>query len=169
MKGTKNYIDHLNDVVKAYNSTKHTVTGVAPDDVNFSNAQAIFKNVYGAECPLQIRNKSKKVLSEGDSVRTKLDHKTFARGFTSNWSRETFPVSRINKTDRPQYRLKRDGKITNERFYPEEVQRVTEKYKQIEKVIKRDKDKVLVKWKYTPSSQNSWIETNKLPQIWKED
>ncbi|KAI1288227.1 putative uncharacterized transposon-derived protein F54H12.3 [Halotydeus destructor] len=161
MRGTKKYIDCLQDVVNAYNETKHSATGVAPNNVNDSNAQTIFRDMYGVECPLQLRKNAVTRVTPGDTVRTKLDHKTFDRGYTSNWSNQKYTVATVNSTSRPQYRLSHNGE-TSARYYPEEIQKIDGRYRQVEKVIKRKDDAALVKWKYEPASQNSWLQHDEL-------
>src|SRR5277367_5063068 len=45
-KGTRKYIDILDDLVVAYNSSHHRSINMRPIDVNKSNTPIVFKNLY---------------------------------------------------------------------------------------------------------------------------
>ncbi|KAI1290007.1 putative uncharacterized transposon-derived protein F54H12.3 [Halotydeus destructor] len=158
MRGTKKYIDCLQDVVKTYNDTYHRTIGMTPNQVSPSNTPLIFRKLYGADCVMQIKSKKVKTVKPGAQVRVKLDHKPFSRGYTSNWSNHVLHVDSANANDRAQFALRdSDQQKLRKRYYPEEVQHINRDYDEIEKVVKRNGGQMLVKWKNKPNSQNSWI------------
>ncbi len=79
LHNTNNWSDFLQPVLTAYNNTKHSATGVAPNDVNSKN-----------ETQIAIKLKSKAKLGsfpdvhEGDNVRIQMIHKT-PKGFQQQW------------------------------------------------------------------------------------
>ena len=90
----------------------------------------------------------------GDHVRISKYKNIFAKGCTSNWSKEVFVVS---KTTVPWTYVINDlngGDITAT-FYEKELQKTNQKEFRIEKVIKRKGDKLYVKWKGYDNSFNS--------------
>ena len=78
LQGSPNWSSFLQPVLDAYNKTKHTSTGVAPNDVNSKNE-------------LQVAMKMKKKakvgsypdVNEGDNVRLQVVHKTL-KGSNNN-------------------------------------------------------------------------------------
>jgi hypothetical protein len=53
------------------------------------------------------------------------------------------------------------GNLVNQRFYPQELQKITENLHRIEKVLKtrvrKGKTEYFVKWLNYPSTYNSWV------------
>ena len=93
----------------------------------------------------------------GYHVRISKYKNIFAKGCTSNWSKEVFVVS---KTTVPWTYVINDlngGDITAT-FYEKELQKTNQKEFRIEKVIKRKGDKLYVKWKGYDNSFNSEID-----------
>ncbi|KAI1299848.1 putative uncharacterized transposon-derived protein F54H12.3 [Halotydeus destructor] len=158
LRGTKKYIDVLQAVVDSYNNSKHRSIGMAPNEVTKSNSHIVFKNLYGTDCILNLRRQSNRVFDTPSDARIKLNTTSFDRGFTKSWTDELYSVSKVNNTERPQLHLaSTSGEYMKKRFYPEEVNLITKKYDEIEKVLKQRDGMKLVKWKNKPKSQNSWI------------
>ena len=84
---------------------------------------------------------------------------TFSKGYTPKWSEEVFTVSKIQLTDPVTYKIvdASDGEIHGT-FYEAELQKTEQQVYRIEKVIKRQNNKYLVKWLGYPDSFNSWID-----------
>lgn len=159
--GSYRYVDHLQDLVYAYNHTKHRSINMSPASVNENNVLAVWQHLYGEK-----EGKwSKPLFSVGDHVRIIKEKGKFEKGYVQNWSDEIFCVVQVIKHQRPVYILE---DLNNEKisgtFYNYELQKVRvnagSTFK-IDKILetqgKGRTSKVLVKWRGYPSSFNSWI------------
>ena len=90
------YCDVLDDVVNEYNTTKHNTIKIKPKDIKNDN-----NRVYIDE-----HNKKSTRLNVGDRVRISKFKNIFAKGYTSNSSKEIFIVNKINDTVPWTYSLK---------------------------------------------------------------
>ena len=82
----------------------------------------------------------------------------FAKGYAPNWSEEIFIVSKIKDTVPWTYVISDlNGEEIIGTFYEKELQKTIQEEFRIEKVIKRKRNKLSVKWKGYDSSFNSWI------------
>ena len=79
--------DVLDDIVNKYNNTKHSTIKIKPIDVKNN------KRVYIDE-----HNEKDSRFKVGDTVRIYKFKNIFAKGYTSNWSKEIFIVDKINYT-----------------------------------------------------------------------
>jgi len=146
---------------------------MAPSDVNRKNEKQVFKNIYKYDSIRDIlENKPKKTtLKTGDKVRKAYDVKAFDRGFYPNWTDEVYTVEKSIKGDNQiVFRLKDySGNIIEQRFYPEELQKITENLHRIENGIKtrvrRGKKEHFVKWLNYPDSYNSWVPDKELKNV----
>ncbi|KAI1287861.1 hypothetical protein HDE_09792 [Halotydeus destructor] len=154
-RGTRKYIDVIQDIVASYNKSFHRSIKMAPKDVNDSNKHIVFRNLYGYDSMSELYRRQDPKLKPGDTVRVKLPHDPFSKGYTRNWSDNTFTVGTTTKYGLPNYRLDDEDGRSDSRYYGHEVQKIAPR--EVEKVIKRRRGQVFVKWKNHPSSQNSWI------------
>ena len=84
----------------------------------------------------------------GNHVRISKYKNIFAEGYTANWSEEVFVVSRIKNTVPWTYVISDfNGEPIAGTFYENKLQKTSQKKFRIEKVIKRKRDKLYVKWK----------------------
>ena len=106
------------------------------------------------------------VLKIGDTVRiSKYKRKTFDKGYTPNWT-EVFVISEMRPTNPITYRIKDlNGEEIGGTFYGQELQETDQTIFRIEKVIRKTKDKALVKWKGYPDEFNSWIPLRDLSNL----
>ena len=82
----------------------------------------------------------------------------FAKGYAPNWSEEIFIVSKIKNAVPWAYVISDlNGEEIIGTFYEKELQKTIQEEFRIEKVIKRKRNKLSVKWKGYDSSFNSWI------------
>ena len=73
---------------------------------------------------------------------------------------EVFKISKIQLTTPVTYKITDyNGEEIQGSVYEQELQKTTQGTFRIEKVIKRQRDKCLVKWMGYPKPFNSWIDT----------
>ena len=90
----------------------------------------------------------------------------FEKGFTPNWTEEVFTVSKIQRTNPVTYKITDlNGEEIQGTFYEQELQKASQEVYRIEKIVKKDKTKSLVKWKGYPESFNSWVDNKDLIKI----
>ena len=93
-------------------------------------------------------NKKNPKFKVGDYVSTSKYRNIFAKGYTANCSEEVFVVSRIKNTVPWTYVISDfNGEPIAGTFYENKLQKTSQKKFRIEKVIKRKRDKLYVKWK----------------------
>ena len=142
------YFDALDDIVNKYNDTVHRTT-----KMDYSNVTNDSCGEYNEES-----NKKDPKYKIGDPVRISKYKNIFAKGYTPNWSKEGFIVSKINNTVPWTYVISDiNGEDITGSFYEKELQSTNQQKYRIEKIIKRKGDKLYVKWKGYNNSFNSWI------------
>ena len=148
---TKNvHIDKLDDIVDESNNTYHTTMKTKPINVK--------DNTY-INTDKETNDKDPK-FKVGGRVRISKYKNLFAKGYTPNWSEEVFVIKKIKNTVPWNYVINDlHGEEIMGTFYEKELQKTSQGEFRIEKVIKREGDKIYVKWKGYDSSFNSWIET----------
>ena len=143
------YIDKLDDIVKKYNNTYHTTIKMKPADVK--------DNPY-INSKKEVNDKNSK-FEVGDHVRISKYENIFTKGCMPNWSEEIFIIKKIKNTVPWTYVINDlNGKDIIGTFYENELQKTDQKQFRIEKVLKKEGDKLYVKWKGYNNSFNSWID-----------
>jgi hypothetical protein len=161
VKNTR-WVEVLPKLVESYNKCKHSTIKMAPSEVNKLNMLDVYKTVYGNDQIAQ--NKFK--FQVGDQVRIKKEKLTFEKGYEANFTQELFTISQRNCKPLPVYKVKDiKGEELDSIFYESELVKVGKidyrKKFEIEKVIERKGNKVLVKWVGYPASFNEWIPRQK--------
>ena len=147
------FFDVLNDIVNKYNNTVHRTIKMRPIDVK--------DNTY-LDSKKEVNNKDLK-FKVGDQVRISKYKNIFEKGYTPNWSKEVFIISKIKNTVPWTYIINDlNGEEIIGTFYEKELQKTNQKEFRIEKVIKRKGDKLYLKWKGYHNSFNSWIDKKDL-------
>ena len=151
---TLKFEDVLQDLVQGYNATPHRSIGMAPQDVTWKNEQAAWKHLYGKPT-----KHTKAKFKVGDRVRLNKIHRTFKKSYLPGWTEEVFVVHRVNPGAIPTYKIREwDDTPVQGTFYEQDLQKVhVSDIFRVEKVVKRQKDQLLVKWKGWPDKYNSWI------------
>ena len=136
------YFDVLDNIVNKYSNS----------------SQLILISEYNEDS-----NLTKPKFKVGDHVSILKYENIFATEYTQNWSEEVFVVSKIKNTVPWTYVISDlNGEKIAESFYEKELQKISQGKFRIEKVLKREDDKLYVKWKRYNNSFNSWIDKKDL-------
>ena len=140
------YIDKLDDIVDEYNNRYHRSIKMKPIDVK-DNTYIDFKK--------EVNDKNPK-FKVGDHVRISKYKNIFAKGYVQNWSEEIFIIKKIKNTVSWTYVVNvLNGEKIIGTFYENELQKTDKKEFRIEKVLKKNGDKLDVKWKGYDNSFNN--------------
>ena len=149
------YVDKLDDIVDEYNNKYHTTIKMKPTDVK--------DNTY-INTDKEINNKDPK-FKVGDRVKISKYKNIFAKGHMPNWSEEVFIIKKVKNTIPWIYVINDlNGEEIIGTFYEEDLQKTNQEEFRIEKVIRRKRDKLYVKWKGYDNSFNIWIDKASLVQ-----
>lgn len=140
-KHSLNWIDVVQLIVNGINRSKSRVHGMRPVDVNFKNAQKVWKKIYGEELSANLKNTKKKFVV-GDTVRMSRGKGQFEKGYLPNWSDEILEIAAIKNQSRPVlYKVQDEkGQKFTGNFYGEELAKVrkgAETTYRIEKIFKK--------------------------------
>ncbi|XP_065664783.1 uncharacterized protein LOC136086413 [Hydra vulgaris] len=140
-------------MVNKYNNTKHSSIKMIPVKASDNkNENIVWFNLNGNVRSESVRPK----FSIGDRIRITKKKGTFEKGYTPRWTEEVFTVSQIQFTDPPTYKITDDNNQEIQgTFYEQEMQKTDQSIFRIEKVIRKLKNKSLVKWYGYPDSFNS--------------
>ena len=147
----------LPKLIKIYNNRYHSTIKMKPIQVNKNNEKYIKENIY-------TYNKTTKIpkLKIGDLVRISLKRRPIFDKASGNikWSEELFKIHSINRSNVITYKIKDlNDEIIKGQFYEKELQK-TKNASQvyiIEKIIRKNKNRYLVKWRSYSNEFNSWI------------
>ena len=124
------------------------------------NELTVWRNLYPDRYKI---NDIMPKFSIGDEVRISKKKKTFEKGYTTRWTAEIFTITKIQNTNPITYKLADlQGKEIRGTFYEAELQKTEQQVFRIEKVIKKEKGKSLVKWKGYSDKFNSWVDNKDL-------
>ena len=151
------YNNILPKLIKIYNNRYHSTIKMSPIKVNKNNEKYIKENIY-------TYNKTSKIpkFKIGDLVRISLKRRDIFDKPSNNikWSEELFKIYSINRSNVITYKIKDfNDNIIDGIFYQHELQKtknISGVYI-IEKIIKKNKNKYLVKWRNYSDDFNSWI------------
>ena len=127
------YIDKSDDIVNEYNNTYHKTIKLKPIDVKDNTYINIGKEVNDKDPKFKV----------GDHVRISKYENIFTKGYTPNWSEESFVIKEIKNTV-PWTHVVNDlnGEEIIGTFYEKELQKTNQEKFRIEKVIKKKGDKL---------------------------
>ena len=135
---TSVYIDILPDLVEDYNNTRHSSIKMTPVEASKKkNELTVWRNLY----PDRIKNIDiNPKFSIGDKVRISKKKKTFEKGYTTRWTEEIFMITKINHTSPVTYKIfDLNGEEIDGTFYEPELQKTSQQFFRIEKVIEKDR------------------------------
>ena len=148
----------LPKLIKIYNNRYHSTIKMKPIEVNKSNEKFIKENIYTYDKTSKIPK-----FKINDLVRISLKRRTIFDKPSGNikWSEELFKIYSINKSNVITYKIKDlNDEIIEGIFYEKELQKTknnSEVYV-IEKIIRKNKNKYLVKWRNYSNDFNSWVD-----------
>ena len=151
------YYSILPKLIKIYNNKYHSTIKMKPVEVNKSNEKYIKENIYTYDKTSKIPK-----FKIYDLVRISLKRRDIFDKPSSNikWSEELFKIHSINRSNVIPYKIKDlNNNIIDGIFHQQELletKNTSEEYI-IEKIIRRNKHKYLVKWRNYSNDFNSWI------------
>ena len=99
----------------------------------------------------------------GDHVRISKYKNIFVEDYTPSWSEEVFVIKEIKNTVSWTYVINDlKGEEIIGTFYEEDLQKTNQEGFRMEKVIKKKRNKLYVKWKGYNNLSNSWIDKKDL-------
>ena len=161
---THRWIDILEPITQSYNSSIHRSIKMAPKKVTKKDEARLWKLQYSLSKrkPIPEGVPHRFVFKKGDTVRISHLRQPFDREYDERWTSEYFIVdSRRIKEGIPYYTLKDTmGDVIEGTFHPSELNRVAitnDTVYRVEKVLRRRRNEVLVRWMGWPSKYDSWI------------
>ena len=148
----------LPKLIKTYNNRYHSTIKMKPIEVNKSNEKYIKENIYTYD--KTSKNPKFKI---GDLVRISLKRRDVFDKPSGNikWSEELFKIHSINRSNVITYKIiDLNDNIIDGIFYEKELQKsknTSEAYI-IEKIIRKNKNKYLIKWRNYSNDFNSWVD-----------
>ena len=139
------YFDKIDELLKNYNNSWHRSVKMSPLAASdIKNSNRVFANLYSDEIYKPVKKPKFRI---GDRVRiSKYKRKLFDKGFTPNWTEEIFVINQILHTKPVTYRVvDLQGEAVTGSFYEPELQKTTQEIFRIEKVIRRERKRALVK------------------------
>ncbi|XP_044019492.1 uncharacterized protein LOC122859874 [Aphidius gifuensis] len=136
-----------------------------PKNVTKNNEKDILRGIYHNQNPMFcVSSKLKKKFKIGDKVRISEYKKFFEKGYTPNWTTEVFTITKVLNTIPITYKLAdyQDNNVEG-CFYQGELSPV--RYPDIylvEKILKKRKNKVLVRWLGFDSEHDTWENESEL-------
>ena len=168
-KGTRNWIDNLDDFVAAYNDSFHRTIKRTPNQAIESKNDELFRTIYGVANVDDLKSNKVPELKTSDSVRLAYEKKNFDKSYYPNWTDTVEKVEKIIvQPNKPMYGLENK----NQTFYPEQVQKVIGNVFRVEKILRtrtrNGKKQLFIKWINYPENYNSWVDENDLYDLRNE-
>ena len=147
---TRKYVDVLDLLVDQYNNTIHSLIKMSPKEASRKeNENKVWRNLYTEFGGKTLAPK----FSIGDNVRITRKTNLFDKVYTQRLTEEVFKIFKIQLTIPVTYKITDyNGEEIQSSFYEEELQKTSQSTFRIEKVLKRQGDKSLVKWMGYPKS-----------------
>ncbi|KAL6417047.1 hypothetical protein ACFW04_013035 [Cataglyphis niger] len=182
-KNTRQYIDVLQDIVRAYNHTHHSTIKMQPAVVTRENARVARENMNRRWNDIERKKnrgpRQKAKYNEGDFVRVSRAKVAFEKGYEAKWSEEIFRIHRVLEWRKPRVYELSDlaGEVIDGFFYEQELAPVIKDLQReefiVERVIKSrgrgNNKQLLVSWQGYPSKFDSWIPAESLKTLDKNE
>ena len=156
-KGTRRWLEILDDLLDGYNNSFHRSIGMAPNEVNNLNISLVRNRLNSRKIERSLETR----IIPNDTVRIQYKSEPLDKGYYPNWQDPLYTVEKISRnTDgRPMFKIKDYlGRVQKNKYYSEELQKSRKLPYRIEKILKRDNKnkRVLVKWLGYGNEHNSW-------------
>jgi len=151
------YLDKLDEVVRAYNTTVHSSTGLPPSGGNRSVEEKVRKTLFPPE-----RKTRRFKHPIGDTVRIVKAPGMRKLGYVPNWRREIFTIEKQIASDPVRYELKdAKNRVIEGTFYEPELQKVKDPgVYRVQKILRSKKVKgkthYLIRWAGHGPEYDSW-------------
>jgi len=142
----------LSHFTSEYNAQKHQTIDMRFIDVTPAFANKLLTTVYS-----RIRIVASTRFKVGDSVRVSKYKTLFEKGYTPNWTTEMFKITKMQKTNPVTYLKDSCEKPVAGGFYEYKLHRIANPdVYLVEKVLRKRRNEVYVKWLGFDNSQNSY-------------
>lgn len=162
LNGNRKWVNLLDSLILQYNNRKHRTIGMKPIEVSHKNVKIVLNRIRSQKYYKNIKDEPK--FAVGDLVRISKSKHIFEKGYTPNWTTEIFTITKVFPSEPFTYYLKdyKENEITGA-FYEEELQKChySDVYL-IEKIIRKQGNKLYVKWLGFDDSHNQWISKDSL-------
>lgn len=165
---TQRYVDELPKLLRSYNESVHSSTGMAPANVTYLNQHRVWNELYGDVLKKRIKwraakRKPRRAFDVGDTVRIAKDKRHFEQGYKPNWTEEVFYVTRVDVLPTGEgfkYKVADEsGEEILGSFQKQELQKVRRVKREIKAVTKRVKSGKFVTWRGLPSTLTTFVPT----------
>ena len=156
--GSFNWYKSLHKLILNYNNTRHKTIQCTPRE-----ARSEFKTIKNVIYLKKYECKKTK-FKINDKVRISKYKHNFDKSYTPNWTTEIFTIFKILNTNPVTYQLKDElDNIILGCFYESEIKKTNfPDTFLIERIIKKNKKKMFVKWLGFNNDYNSWININNI-------
>lgn len=164
LNGSYRWVPLLTELIAEYNNTKHRTIKMRPSEVGAHNEKLLRDTVYTYRHNIRPANATAK-FRVGDLVRLSKYKHAFEKGYTPNWTAEVFRVDRVVHTPPViTYRLTAlNGSPIHGTVYAEELQLANQPdLYLVERVVRRQGSRALVKWLGFGQDHNSWVDSASL-------
>lgn len=153
-QGSYKWLNLLPQIISKYNNTYHSTIQMKPNEVKDNS---LLLTVYNYN-HVRREKRSARKFKVGDNVRISKHKGHFEKGYEANWSVEIFKVDQVKRTSPTTYILKdKDGEEIKGAFYGHELKSTLYPNTYlIERVLRRQGNRILVKWYGFPNTQ--WID-----------
>ena len=148
--GSYNWDNSISELIHNYNNTRHRTIKCTPHEARIKFVRLKL---------IKTKKNLKPKFKINDTVRVSKNKYAFSKGYTPQWSTELFTVSKVFQSDPVTYNIKDDqNNMVLGRFYNQELLKTDfPNTYLVERILKRNKNKIFVKWLGFDSSHNSWI------------
>jgi len=155
-RNTYNWVDMLDELVERYNNSYHRTIKMAPADVTEQDEERLQEIHLANRLSVQRGPVKFRV---GDWVRISGIKGVFTKSYYPLWSTELFKITKVCNTRPVTYKLQDyHGRPMLGGFYNEEISKTNYPgVYLVERVLKRRRGKVLVKFLGFDDSENAWI------------
>ena len=157
------YTDVLEKLVDSYNNSYHSSIKTTPNSVFKKNEPKIKEVLYGDLNTFSYDNYIKFRFKKGDYVRISVEKSIFEKGYTPNFSKEIYLISKQIASNPPRYNIKSlEGEEFEYNFYTEELQKVVNEEFPYDtyKIHEQSENKILVEKLNSQNLQKRWTNKN---------